>query len=304
MATENALELRRQLEEPPSGERRNYPHDGSSIVVALIDTPYYPPYVADTPHVHNFMEIGICLAGAGQVTLGERTFRFSAGSVIVAPRGVYHSEINAGDPLTHWRYLVLREDMLLRSTSERCRAVLAPFVDSIGRSGLFLESASGASELMRQLIDLRRQEESEAALEEELYALLLLLLLARESTRTGMNPPAEPSERHLRQPIEPALTYVYNHYKEDIRVSELARCCSMSVSYFRKQFLRIMRTTPLEYVNQFRVHRAMNLLRTTGDSIQNIAVRAGFSSVAAFNRNFRQYAGVSPSQWRRSRQSK
>jgi transcriptional regulator GlxA family with amidase domain len=42
----------------------------------------------------------------------------------------------------------------------------------------------------------------------------------------------------------------------------------------------------------------MNLLRTTSDSIQNIAARSGFSSIAAFNRNFRQQAGTSPSQWR------
>ena len=80
-----------------------------------------------------------------------------------------------------------------------------------------------------------------------------------------------------------------------------ARSCSMSESYFRKQFARIMGMSPMEHVNRYRVHRAMNLLRTTSDSIQNIAVRAGYSSLAAFNRNFKQYAGLSPSDWRRSR---
>ena len=78
----------------------------------------------------------------------------------------------------------------------------------------------------------------------------------------------------------------------------------MSESYFRKQFLKIMGQSPLEYVNAYRIHRSMNLLRTTGDSIQNIASRSGFSSIAAYNRNFRQYAGVSPSQWRSVRKHK
>ena len=86
-------------------------------------------------------------------------------------------------------------------------------------------------------------------------------------------------------------------------MSALARICSMSESYFRKQFARIMGMSPMEHVNRYRVHRAMNLLRTTTDSIQNIAMRAGYSSIAAFNRNFKQYAGLSPSDWRRSRLS-
>ena len=78
----------------------------------------------------------------------------------------------------------------------------------------------------------------------------------------------------------------------------------MSESYFRKVFIRIMGQSPLDYVNAYRIHRAMNLLRTTNDSIQSIAVRAGFSSIAAFNRNFKRHAGKSPGEWRRSRMNK
>ena len=106
-------------------------------------------------------------------------------------------------------------------------------------------------------------------------------------------------DRLHRQPIEPALAYIYEHYKEDIRSSDLARSCAMSESYFRKQFLRIMGSSPIDHLHRYRIHRAMNLLRTTSDSIQNIAMRAGYASIAAFNRHFKQYAGQSPSAWRR-----
>ena len=78
----------------------------------------------------------------------------------------------------------------------------------------------------------------------------------------------------------------------------------MSESYFRKVFSRIMNQSPLDYVNAYRIHRAMNLLRTSGDSVQSIAARAGFSSIAAFNRNFKQFSGTSPAAWRRSRMNK
>lgn len=305
MATENERELRRQLEEPLNSECRNYPLEESTLLVALLDTPYYPPYVPDTLHYHNCLEIGVCLSGNGRITLCEHTWAFSAGSVVIAPRGVYHCQSNAGDPLTHWRYLVINEDALLRSVPDRYLAVISPFLESIARSGLMLESCGAGSvgALVQQMVDLLRREEGDTRVEQELYVILLLVLLSRESSRPALSLP-EQSEHFLRQPIEPALAYVYDHYKEDIHVSELARCCSMSESYFRKQFFRIMGMSPLDYLNQYRIHRSMNLLRTTGDSVQIIAARCGFTSVSAFNRNFKRHALVSPSQWRRSRLNK
>ncbi|MGN0776662.1 MAG: helix-turn-helix domain-containing protein [Candidatus Ventricola sp.] len=306
MPTSSEAELRRQLEEPLSCEYRSYPPVENSLLVTMLDTPYYPPYMPDSLHVHNCLEIGICLAGSGQVFLHDRGWRFSAGSVIVAPRGVYHNQQNEGEPLTHWRYLVISDDYIQRSTPDRFRGEILALMDDIRETGLFLESSadSALDSIVKLMYDLNRQGDADAERQIELCVYLLLLEIARQRSRTPLLTPGEPVDRHQRQPIEPALAYICDHYKEDIRVSTLARTCSMSESYFRKQFARIMGMSPMEHVNRYRVHRAMNLLRTTSDSIQNIAVRAGYASIAAFNRNFKQYAGQNPSDWRRSRLNK
>ncbi|MBQ7785175.1 MAG: AraC family transcriptional regulator [Clostridia bacterium] len=301
MKSESELELLRQLEEPLNCECRNYPQDDTAALITMLDTPYYPPYVADGLHYHNCLEIGICVAGNGKIHLRESTLPFSTGSMIIAPSGVYHSQHNMGDPLTHWRYLVINEELLLRRLPDRYRQTILSFLDSIRRTGLFLESLSadsGIDYLVRLMFDMRRRDGIEAALDLELCTVLLLTLIAREEKHISIGELGEPSEEHRRQPIEPALSYVYEHYKEDIRVDAMARSCSMSESYFRKTFLRIMNQSPLEYVNRYRVHRSLNLLRTTSDSIQNIAIRTGFASIAAYNRNFKRYVGMSPTQWR------
>lgn len=305
MPTSSEIELRRQLEEPLSCECRNYPPVEDSILVTMLDTPYYPPYMPDSLHVHNCLEIGVCLAGSGQVYLHDRGWRFSAGSVVIAPRGVYHNQHNEGEPLTHWRYLVISDDYLQRNVPDRFRSTIFSLMDGIRETGLFLESStdSALDTIVKLMYDLHRQGDADAE-QLELCVYLLLLEIARQRSRTPLLSSGEPVDPRRRQPIEPALAYICEHYKEDIRVSVLARSCSMSESYFRKQFARIMGMSPMEHVNRYRVHRAMNLLRTTSDSIQNIAVRAGYSSIAAFNRNFRQYSGLSPSEWRRSRLNK
>ncbi len=129
MPTSSELELRRQLEEPLSGEYRSYPTSEDNVLVTMFDTPYYPPYIPDKLHCHNCLEIGICLAGCGTLYLHDKAWPFYAGSIIVAPRGVYHSQQNTGEPLTHWRYLVVNDECLtagcrntIEASSSRCCA--------------------------------------------------------------------------------------------------------------------------------------------------------------------------------------
>ena len=297
-------ELRRQLEEPLNQECRPYPLLGRGMLVTMLDAPFYPPFIADAPHYHNCLEIGLCVSGSGFVRLREKYYPFSNGSIIVAPKGVHHNqEYRDESPMIYWRYLVINDEYLLHHLPDRYQARITAFFDSIRDSGLFLESSpqGGVEGLIQLMFDLRRRDGGESSQELELCLLLLLQLIASHAESTPFSAAVESIDAQARQPIEAALAYVYEHYKEDISISALARSCSMSESYFRKQFLKIMGQSPLEYVNAYRIHRSMNLLRTTGDSIQNIAARSGFSSIAAFNRNFRQYAGISPSQWRASK---
>ncbi|MBR4039265.1 MAG: helix-turn-helix domain-containing protein [Clostridia bacterium] len=306
MPSSSDLELRRQLEEPLNRECRNYPIPERGMLVTMLDSPYYPPLIADAPHYHNCMEIGLCVSGSGFVRLHEKLYPFSAGSIVVAPRGVHHNQEYGDEQMIYWRYLVLNDDYLLRHLPERYQTSILAFFDSIRTTGLFLESSqmSGVDAVMQLMFDLRRRGDGESSQELELCVLLLLQLIARHAQSTPLDAAGESIDAQQRQPIEAALAYVYEHYKEDIQISKLAKSCSMSESYFRKQFLKIMGQSPLEYVNAYRIHRSMNLLRTTSDSIQNIAARSGFSSIAAFNRNFRRHAGVSPSQWRQTRKQK
>ena len=301
MPNSSDRELRRQLEEPLNQECRPYPLPDRGMLVTMLDTPYYPPLMADAPHFHNCTEIGLCLSGSGFVRLRDKFYPFTSGSIIVAPKGVHHNqEYNNDDAMNYWRYLVINDDYLLRHLPQRYHTRILAFFDSIKDSGLFLEGSpqGGVESIIQLMFDLRRRDGGESSQELELCLLLLLQLIASHAQSTPFSAAVESIDAQARQPIEPALSYVYEHYKEDIQISTLARSCSMSESYFRKQFARIMGQSPLEYVNAYRIHRSMNLLRTTSDSIQSIAARSGFSSIAAFNRNFRQQAGVSPSQWR------
>ncbi|MDO5376752.1 MAG: AraC family transcriptional regulator [Clostridia bacterium] len=298
MISESERELRRQLEEPLSCECRNYPLSGEHALVTLIDTPYYPPYAFDPLHVHNCLEIGFCMAGSGKIRFRGGILPFDVGAVVVMPRGAYHSQKNEGVPMTHWRYLVIDEECLMRRLPEAWRGRTQRLLERAGEGGMLIDGAEyrELSLIVQLMFDLWRNRAEESPPELELGMLLILSLLGGMTEPPQLFAAADPRRS---KPVEPALLYISEHYRQEFAVAELAQSCSMSESYFRKVFSSCMGVSPLDYVNRYRVHRAINLLRTTDEPMQVIAWRCGFSSIAAFNRNFKRYAGMNPSAWRK-----
>ena len=105
----------------------------------------------------------------------------------------------------------------------------------------------------------------------------------------------EPSDNEARQMIVPAVTYIADHYSEDISVSKLARESNLSESTLRRTFSRVIGLAPYEYICSVRLAAAENLLIHTDLSILEISISCGFNSLSSFNRQFKKANGVPPS---------
>ena len=75
-----------------------------------------------------------------------------------------------------------------------------------------------------------------------------------------------------------------------------------SVSLSREQFCRFFkksfRSTPISYLNRFRINRSMALLKETSLPVIDIAIAVGFDSSNYFAISFRKATGMTPSQYR------
>ena len=99
--------------------------------------------------------------------------------------------------------------------------------------------------------------------------------------------------------ILPSLQYIMEHYRETIRISTLAKMCYVSESYFRKVFFECMHVSPSEYINQFRINKACDLIKNKNYSMDVVAAKVGFQSTATFYRNFKRQKGCKPFQWKK-----
>ena len=99
-------------------------------------------------------------------------------------------------------------------------------------------------------------------------------------------------------PITAGIDYAEKNFSEKITVAMLADACHMSESHFRRLFVQSMNISPLAYINRIRIEAACSLLHTTNESIGDIAVKCGFITITALNRNFKEIVGMTPTQWR------
>lgn len=95
--------------------------------------------------------------------------------------------------------------------------------------------------------------------------------------------------------ISNAIRYISENYMNpDMNASAVADHLDMSLSHVTRTFSNVYGCGLFEYIQQFRVGKAMQLLRT-GLTVQEIAASTGFPSVPAMNRAFKKHRGITPS---------
>lgn len=90
------------------------------------------------------------------------------------------------------------------------------------------------------------------------------------------------------------------HLLSPITIPELAQLTNLSLSTFKREFKRIYRDSPGNYIRRKKIERASELLLVSDETITNIAYDCGFSDVAHFSKSFKMLKGISPSEYRLS----
>jgi AraC family transcriptional regulator len=109
-----------------------------------------------------------------------------------------------------------------------------------------------------------------------------------------------PSRRKLRTVIE----YITENLEGAPRVDQMAAVARLSPSHFARQFKAATGLPPHQYVIARRVERAQQLLKSDDEvALAEVAVRVGFVDQSHFCFHFKRIVGVTPRQFRISKES-
>lgn len=98
--------------------------------------------------------------------------------------------------------------------------------------------------------------------------------------------------------LAPALAHLHGAPEHRWTVAELATAAACSRSLLDDRFRQVLGRSPIQYLREWRMHVARDLLATTDLTIEAIAHRVGYDAEAAFSRAFRREVGRAPAHWR------
>jgi AraC family transcriptional regulator len=94
------------------------------------------------------------------------------------------------------------------------------------------------------------------------------------------------------------LVHIQENLNQDLSLAELAEVACFSPYHFHRVFRGMVGEPVAEYVRRLRLDWSANQLRRSERSVTDLALEAGYDSLEAFTRAFRQRFGVAPSHYR------
>ena len=255
-------------------------------------------------HRHEFSEIVFITGGKGLHVVGSESWQLTAGDVFVI-----------GGPQTH-AYQNLENLRLINVLfqSDKLRVEKPDLASLPGYHALFtLEPAWRRRHQFQSRLHLSpRDLDAVLALVEQLEAelrerppacgfmatALFMQIVGQLSRFYGRS--RNPSTRHLLR-LATTITQLEKRLHEPVKLNNLASQAGMSPRSFIRAFRAATGQSPIAYLIQLRINRAAALLRTTNQTITEIAFQAGFNDSNYFSRQFVKLLGCSPRQYRRRR---
>ena len=262
--------------------------DDSSIRIWYSDIPW-----RYETHDHSAVEILLTLEGMVTYTIEDKMYQVRKGEILIVPPDTLHS-LTMGEGSS--RYLFLFESdaiMTMRDIKSMAMYFHKPF---------HLRDGSDAHVRIRELLLRAREayEKREMMWNTMCYSCILRIYATLgQRYLSGIKPRTGDNMRNMdSEVINAVMTYINNHYREELSLEDVAKFAGFSRYYFSRSFKRQTGYSFKDYLCQKRLQVAMDLLIRTNRSMRDVAIESGFGSVATFNRVFREKKGCTPTQYR------
>jgi AraC-like DNA-binding protein len=129
------------------------------------------------------------------------------------------------------------------------------------------------------------------------HLYLFLDYLVRSSASENISSGSKLRDFYIRE----AIAFIEQNFQNDISVEDIASVCGLNRSYFGKIFKQATGKSPQEFLLNYRMIKATELLTLTDLSIGDISTAVGYDNQMHFSRAFKNIYGVSPRGWRNAK---
>lgn len=155
------------------------------------------------------------------------------------------------------------------------------------------EIPASAHDQLVECADFMRNAISQEELEQHLFHALQVMFSPESSTQ------ATTDQYSLE--VEQSIAYIKENYMHKISLASVAEHVGLSSGYLCRIFKDETGGSINTYINNLRMNKAGELLSDKNSYIKEVAVAVGFEDQLYFSRLFKRYSGLTPSEYRASK---
>ena len=253
-------------------------------------------------HWHTELEALVISEGEAVVAAGTRRFTIRQGEGILINSGVLHAAWNHGRPdcrihsaVFHPRLVGGREDSVFWTD------YLQPLLGNKERECVLFDGSEAWSREAVQAIEAAWKNCAEQPPGYEFWTreALSRLIFLLSGHQLSAQPPRSGKSLREEGRVKLMLKYIHSHYASELNTSAIAHSAMVSESECLRCFRSVIGIPPIQYVMQYRVQKAAELLSASDLSIAEIGARCGFQDASYFAKIFHALKGLSPSGYRK-----
>lgn len=270
---------------------------------------WHSPIVMSDSHAHQTMEIFFVVQGTGTIQAKDRQLDFTDGDIFVFESMQPH-QICTGKSGLPFEAISLRfglSSFINEDVHIFDRAHLDTFSSRMCNCDHKIHHSHGsAAKIQNLLSDIADCLEDEEEGFRYLVRSMVLLLFARivQYYNEGFAQ-ADLKKTNHRLDVERTMVYIQQNLTDHIALDTLAQIANMNKNYYSTVFRQVTGSTVWDYILHARVELARRyLLENKAElNITEISRLCGFNSTTNFNKTFKKFTGMTPSEYKNSNQN-
>lgn len=256
-------------------------------------------------HWHYHIELLYFISGNASVFIGDKIYKISPGSLVfISPSQIHAVFIEKNQPTEH--YVVGFDSELfdpLVGPPFNIKYLLLQISNWIYIHEAMIFSKLDQADLVPLMDEMCREYRQKGigfqlAVTSGIQKLIFYILRALDKKGLSFTSNDENSKSKMNA-LHKALTYIDDHFCENITPQDISKICVISYSYLSKLFKSVIHMPMTSYINHLRMRKAEQLLLNPEMNITEIALNTGFSNSSYFIEQFKRANGISPKQYRK-----
>ena len=255
----------------------------------------YTEYTID-PHDHYFYEMNIVLDGTGIHQIEDKCFQVKRGDVFVIPPMTVHSYFNTEHLEVY--HILFKNEFIKKNETESVKVPgylklmeIEPFLRKNCSDKMFLHLTP--SQIIEIQSNLKFIDRKSVFYDTSLFPLhehtawKIIYYLSYLLEKQTADEQGDTKTNYKHQVLD-TLEYLNGHFSEKITIPELAKRVFLSRSTFLRSFNAVCGCSPIEYLNQYRVKKAIELMNQSAMSKTEVAHACGFYDLSHMERSFKK----------------